>query len=72
MTSNVSFVFMLVLPCISVVIAGMLLLDWRLVAATACGAIGLFYRTGKMPDAVRVFGSSTCRVALDALLWSWC
>ena len=57
MTSSVSFVFV-VLPCISAVIAGMLLFDWRLAAATACGAIGLLFIAPKMPDAVRVFGSS--------------
>lgn len=57
MTSNTSFVFV-ILPCITAVIAGLLLFDWRLAAATACGAIGLLFIAPLMPNAVRLFGSS--------------
>ncbi|AGI66394.1 hypothetical protein OAN307_c06670 [Octadecabacter antarcticus 307] len=57
MTSNTSFVFV-ILPCIAAVTAGLFLFDWRLAAATACGAIGLLFIAPLMPNAVRLFGSS--------------
>ncbi|MDE0968071.1 MAG: hypothetical protein OSA51_01555 [Octadecabacter sp.] len=57
MTSSVSFVFV-ILPCIAAVITSLLLSDWRLAAAMACGATGLLIITPMMPDAVRLFGLS--------------
>ena len=57
MTSSVSFVFV-ILPCIAAIITGLLVFDWRLAAAMACGAAGLLFIAPIMPDAARLFGSS--------------
>jgi hypothetical protein len=43
-----------VLPCLGATIMAALLWDWRLVAATAFGALGVIALGGALPEAVRL------------------
>ena len=67
MISSAAFVFVL-LPCIAASLVAMILIDWRLAAAVACGALGLLFLAPALPEAVRVFGGPVMTgVALGAL-----
>lgn len=67
MISDFSFVFVII-PCIGAILAGAVLFDWRLAAATACGAFGLLFVAPLLPEMARVFGTSfVSGVAVGAL-----
>ncbi|MBU2994315.1 hypothetical protein Q4555_06930 [Octadecabacter sp. 1_MG-2023] len=71
--SGLTTAFVLI-PCISASAVAVVLFDWRLAAAAACGALAFLFLAPHLPEVLRIYGSSVmsgvaiCALALVALL----
>lgn len=65
--SGLTVAFVLV-PCIAASLIAIILIDWRLAAAAAAGAVGFMFLAPNLPELLRIYGSSVMAgVALAAL-----